>query len=603
MLSSPNSQRNRQKLSVAATKDWALTWPSLCQSFGLPFFVLIAYLALIIVAVLTLSSVSKTEEERLNIALDERLIVESKAYATYIKSNLSIIDEQLIRLRAKLVAGKPLSSQQELLGDPNVLDGLLAQVATADATGNISYSSLGFASTPVSIADRAYFLAAKNQGVDKLYIGNDVVGPISKKHTLQLVRIVHGPDARFGGVIVGSVDLEKLKDNLSGMLQIDKGLSLTIQTPSGGVRFRNENNGLVTEATTEKLPLQEFPSQKVGLRTTISAETGIKQREAFFKLDGYDLSVLVEVSVAQQLVEFNQMWRNIWKVLLIFVSASALIPVAIFSLQKTRMRSRELQDERRNFAFEKDDIKLRFLLSVSHELRTPLNSVLGFSELIRDSSEHPQTVHYANLINQSGTRLYALVNTILDLSIIDCGKMAVEYDIVNLPEFLNALVSIHKVECELRGIELSLSVFTGSLTSVTIDRAKLCRVIDILITSAVKFTPDGAIFIVVKPVTETGFTISVTDSGVGVKSNLLPYVFDRISVPGEQEAIPGFDESRLDLSLCKELVTLLNGKISIFSELGQGTTVEISLPLLRPSDHVYRNGNTFTDASSNGTKE
>jgi signal transduction histidine kinase len=211
-------------------------------------------------------------------------------------------------------------------------------------------------------------------------------------------------------------------------------------------------------------------------------------------------------------------------------------------------------------------------------LRTPLNSILGFSELIRDTGQEPKISQYAGLIHKSGTHLHALVNTILDLTKIESGSMGLTLEPIDMPRLLETLVAIHKVNADEKNVELSLSLDGVVQGMVESDRTKLAQIMNNVIHNAIKFTPTGAIFVVMKPAGDAGLLISVIDTGIGIAADKTAQVFERfntIDAPVSSACVKG---TGLGLALCRELLHLMQGKIALFSEVGHGTTVDVFIP-------------------------
>jgi hypothetical protein len=204
----------------------------------------------------------------------------------------------------------------------------------------------------------------------------------------------------------------------------------------------------------------------------------------------------------------------------------ALVAATITRLAREQKRSFGLMQQNRERALESNRTKSNFLASVSHELRTPLNSILGFSELIRDTGQEPKISQYAGLIHKSGTHLHALVNTILDLTKIESGSMGLTLESIDVPRLLETLVAIHKVNADEKNVELSLSLNGVVQGMVESDRTKLVQIMNNVIHNAIKFTPIGAIFVVMKPAGNAGLLISVIDTGIGIAADKTAQVFE-----------------------------------------------------------------------------
>ena len=535
----------------------------------------------------SLFSVYENENKSNLLALDERNTLNSEGYAQYVGTHIAFVEYILNNLASEHVNKRQMPTQKQIDSDAKTLTGFLLQVAVADANGIVVYSSLGLPKATVSIADRPHFQAVLNSSTDTLFIGQPVVGRLSGETSLQVVKPLFTSDGRFDGVIVGSINPEKLRAYFveQKVLQ-DQGV-LTIIGLDGVSRFRLDTNGFSSgQSALQSDGWNEISSQPRGVLTTKSPVDGVKRRNAFQRIQGYPLVIVAGVGLDVSSAEFKARWERTSLWALVFSALLCTVAFFISRLEVAQKLTLNALNENRVRALKSNQMKSSFLASVSHELRTPLNAILGFSELIRDTGTDPKISYYADLAHKSGTQLHDLVSTILDLSKIDNGKMTITNSLVDLPKLLGTLVAIHKVKSDAKGIELSLSVVAGLAGSITVDRAKLAQVVSNVIHNAIKFTSAGAIFIVLKPAEGTGLTISVIDSGIGIDAKYLPHVFDRFSSADRPETQFEASGSGLGLALCKELLNMMGGNISISSEFGQGTTVDIYLPLHSPAQRT-----------------
>ncbi|NDP64162.1 ATP-binding protein [Polaromonas sp.] len=518
-------------------------------------------------------------------SMDNTITLNAKGYAKFVALTISLVDQELADLRENHVKGLKLPAQPNINLSMKVLNGLLLQVAVADADGLVVDSSLGVPKTAVSIADRPHFLAVKNNPQDQLYISQPVIGRLSGKPSLQLVRPILTPEGRFNGAIIGSIDPELLKTYFTDLKAFENQGTLTIVGAEDGIaRFRLDSQGFSAgQNFRTSLHWKEIATLSSGLYTQNSLIDGVYRRIAYHRVDGYPLVVGVATGIQEQLRNFDMRWRLIWSLTLVLVLVLGMVAATIARLATEQKRSYDLMQQSRAKDRESNIIKSNFLASVSHELRTPLNSILGFSELIRDTGTEPKISQYAGLIHKSGTHLHALVNTILDLAKIESGKMSLMPESIDLPHLLETLVSIHKVNADQKQLDLSLSVDYAVPGTVESDRTKLVQVLNNVIHNAIKFTRSGAIFVVLKSAGDAGVLVSVMDTGIGIKASDIPHVFERFSTIEAPMDDSSNNGSGLGLALCRELLGLMGGTISLVSEFGQGTTVEIFIPYQIPA--------------------
>ncbi len=243
-----------------------------------------------------------------------------------------------------------------------------------------------------------------------------------------------------------------------------------------------------------------------------------------------------------------------------------------------KFRAAALQAERASVA------KAAFLASMSHELRTPLNAVIGYSEILLETTDpDAEATSHADLrrIRDAGQNLLALVSAILDLSKIEAGKMEVFIEAIDLPEF--AAQTAARWSASERNLGNAVSTRLGRHCSMAFtDAAKLARIVGGLVENAVRFTKNGAIDILIdasQPAAggDPWLSIAVRDTGMGIAPENIPQLFDVFV--NRDDATPGNHGSAgLGLPLCDRLCRLLGGTVSVETERGKGSTFTVRLP-------------------------
>lgn len=250
-------------------------------------------------------------------------------------------------------------------------------------------------------------------------------------------------------------------------------------------------------------------------------------------------------------------------------------------ISKRKQQEHELEAAHRE-AENASVAKTRFLTNVTHELRTPLNTIIGFSELMSTDIiaelSKDRYKEYSLLIKQSGEHLLTLVNALLDMSRIEAGQ----FDIIPEPfDAKQAIVTSCKM-IETSAMKAEVSVVEDiqpTVGEITSDSRALRQIMLNLLSNAVKFTDAGGTITVSARQTSTWFHIQVRDDGIGIESDIIsklgtPFVQADSSLRRNHEG------AGIGLSVVKGLCELQGGKMEIQSELGIGTTVSISLPVL-----------------------
>jgi PAS domain S-box-containing protein len=249
-----------------------------------------------------------------------------------------------------------------------------------------------------------------------------------------------------------------------------------------------------------------------------------------------------------------------------------------------RIRSRRARSEVRELQAVNRQ-RTRFISSVSHELRNPLQSIMFYADILSANSSESLTKQQAqalSVIQNSSSRLDALIKDLLDLSRLDTGDFALELSVLDVTGFMRDIVDTQKPQFEGAGQKLELDA-PKTAGMVQADQLRLTQVITNLLSNASKFSPKGTTVAVSVATQGTNIRISVADTGPGIPKDHLDKVFDAgYRVESEQtRSVPG---TGLGLAIAKRITELHGGKISLESEIGKGTKVTISLPTVKVED-------------------
>lgn len=235
-------------------------------------------------------------------------------------------------------------------------------------------------------------------------------------------------------------------------------------------------------------------------------------------------------------------------------------------------------------AEESERLKSAFLSNMSHEIRTPLNAVIGFSELLEAGNLSEEKLStFVRHIKDNGNALQTLIADILELSRIESGSIQITEETVNLGNLFSSFYEEFLRLAQARGkqnLAIKIQVPTGEQLFIS-DKQRIRQVMTNLFDNALKFTGEGSIsygFKVVRnQANEPLLHLYMTDTGIGIpetKKHLLFKRFTKIH-EGSGMVYPG---AGLGLSIVEQIVKLMGGNISIHSEAGYGTTVNIFLP-------------------------
>lgn len=245
---------------------------------------------------------------------------------------------------------------------------------------------------------------------------------------------------------------------------------------------------------------------------------------------------------------------------------------------------------------ELDRAKTAFFSNVSHEFRTPLTLMLGpLEELLSGDSSAVEMRRQVELAHRNGTRLLRLVNSLLDFSRIEAGRVRAAYQATNLATFTAEIASSFRSAIERAGLVLDIDC--QSLPEpVYVDRDMWEKVVLNLLSNAFKFTMEGRIGISIALSADgRSAVVQIIDTGVGIPEYEMPKLFERFHrVEGSRGR--SFEGSGIGLALVQELVKLHGGEITAESKAGHGTTFTISLPFGKshlPAAQVVKHGNSL----------
>ena len=239
--------------------------------------------------------------------------------------------------------------------------------------------------------------------------------------------------------------------------------------------------------------------------------------------------------------------------------------------------AREEERQRAETLAELDRAKTLFFSNVSHEFRTPLTLILApLQDVLCDRSLPPSAREQLDLAYRNALRLLKLVNTLLDFSRIEAGRIEAVYEPTDLALFTTELASVFRSAIERAG--LRLIVDCPPLTEpVYVDREMWEKIVLNLISNAFKFTAEGEITVSLHPTNSNQILLQIQDTGAGIVPEHLPHLFKRFyQVRGTQART--HEGSGIGLALVDELVRLHGGTIEVNSTVGQGTCFAIALP-------------------------
>ncbi|CAF9914274.1 MAG: hypothetical protein ALECFALPRED_009513 [Alectoria fallacina] len=274
----------------------------------------------------------------------------------------------------------------------------------------------------------------------------------------------------------------------------------------------------------------------------------------------------------------------------------------IESQKRALAKAREAEIKAKNAEAEaKENVRLKeeaakvksiFLANVSHELRTPLNGVIGMSELLKETPLRDEQKEFVNSIRVCADTLLIVINDILDYSKLEAGKLKLYYSPLNLKETIMEVVRALIYTNKDRGLETKMDLDLDPELLVLGDPVRLHQLFMNTMSNSYKFTKKGSVHVRAKRDYEDSesltVTCSVADTGIGITQDQVSRLFTPFS-QADSSTQREFGGSGLGLSICKALIEVMNGRISLESQLGVGTTVYFTV--------------TFPKAAKTATKD
>lgn len=310
---------------------------------------------------------------------------------------------------------------------------------------------------------------------------------------------------------------------------------------------------------------------------------------AFMGMVVYIATIIIAYQNPQMVVWFSSEKEVVMDLLIGFCASSISVAAVMYLHFRMYNKQQEILEEARIEAQSANKAKSAFLANMSHEIRTPINVMLGMNEMILRESESEEIRQYAKSIERSGSYLISLINNILDISRIESGKMEIEEGKYELRQLLDEVMLIAEKQAEQKSLKMNL-IFDKTLPAYLIgDVIHIKQILLNLINNAVKYTKEGQIDIKVsKNAEETKLIFEVKDTGIGIKEENLPILFDAF-MRVDSKKNKKIKGTGLGLAIAKQLVEQMDGMIWVESVYGKGSSFFVQFPMKKVSDGKISN--------------
>ncbi|MGN7738577.1 ATP-binding protein [Pseudomonas sp. 22526] len=270
-----------------------------------------------------------------------------------------------------------------------------------------------------------------------------------------------------------------------------------------------------------------------------------------------------------------------WPIVLHYYKWQALAAVSLFMLFGVLVY-RAVKARRRAERSERD--KAMFLAVMSHEIRTPMNAILSSVELLERSRLAPEEARLAKVAASGANSLLNLLDDVLDFSKMEANKLVLNCKATDIASLAREAVSMAEIRAQEKGLPLMLNLRLEEGVWPIIDTHRILQVLNNLISNAVKFTAKGQVEVRIDLVvnqqdsTQGLLSLRVSDSGIGIPKRQQGRLFRAFS-QADESTTRKFGGTGLGLTICKDLVELMQGDIHLQSEPGQGTVIDVRIPV------------------------
>jgi two-component system sensor histidine kinase BarA len=499
----------------------------------------------------------------------------ARAFDEHVVRTLGAVDQTVLLLKFEYQRFGERLDIGEYIRQGMIVNDLFNQLGVIDEHGTYLLSNLAD-HRRIDLSDREHFRVHAEGRVKGLYVSKPVLGRASGKWSMQLTRRIDKPDGSFGGVIVVSIDPFYFTGLYSAVDLGQRGV-VVLAGDDGVIRARRSGDEVSTgQSIVDSQIFSRYAADRSGSYIARSLVDGVTRIFAFRRLDGHPLTVIVGVEQGEAMADVETRIRA-YRAFAALASLVILLFAAAATVMLRNQRAIAVRLEASQArAEEANRLKTEFLASMSHELRTPLNGIIGYAEFLHDGAPPGQEREFASVILKSGQHLLDLVNSILDLSKVEAGRLDLVSTEVPVRALLEEAAAAQRPDALAKGLGLVVEIDPAVPETLRCDRTRVLQVLNNLLHNGVKFTERGRVTL---RATALGgrLSVEVVDTGSGIPAEFLPVMFEKFR-QADDFATRRHGGTGLGLALSRELAGLMGGSLTVRSTPGEGSTFTFVLP-------------------------